>query len=97
MKKGAVCYFDPPYSPVVKGSFTKYTRDDFKDEDHIRLRDLAVTLKKRGVFVLLSHSDTPYIRGLYAGKGWTLKEVRMARAINSDALKRGKVGELLIY
>lgn len=97
-ERGAVCYLDPPYLPLTTGSdFTKYTANGFNHEDHVRLHDLALKLKKRGVFVLLSNSDSPLTRSLYSTKNWTLKEVSMARSINSSGGKRGKVGELLIY
>ena len=96
--KGSVVYLDPPYVPASKtADFTKYTANGFGPDDHIRLRDMALKLKKHGVFVLLSNSDTPFVRGLYSTKDWTLHEVRMARNINSKGDGRGKVGELLIY
>ena len=96
--KGDVCYFDPPYVPASATSdFTSYTAKGFGPNDQIRLRDFALAAKKRGAFVLLSNSDTPLTRSLYSGKNWTLKEVQMARSINSSGDKRGKVGELLIY
>lgn len=96
--KKDVVYLDPPYVPANETSdFTKYTAKGFSPDDHIRLRDVALKLKKRGVFVLLSNSDTPFTRSLYSKKDFTLKEVQMARAINSKGTARGKVGELLIY
>jgi DNA adenine methylase len=96
-KPGDVVYADPPYVPLnTTSDFTKYTANGFTNDDHVRLRDTALALKKRGVFVLLSNSGTPFVRSLYTKKDWTLKEVQMARAINSSGDKRGKVGELLI-
>jgi len=90
-------YLDPPYAPVSKTSnFTGYTRFGFTDEDQSNLRDLALRLKRRGVRVVLSNSDAPVIRDLYAGPDWTVREISAARAINSDAEKRGCVTELLI-
>lgn len=98
LRKNDVIYYDPPYVPKsATADFTKYTADGFGPEDQKRLHDVALKLKKRGVFVLLSNSDTPPVRELYRKKDWTLKEVRMARAINNDGAGRGKVGELLIY
>lgn len=95
-KPGDCVYADPPYVPLNQTSdFTKYTANGFTDEDHIRLRNTALLLKQKGVFVLLSNSDTPFVRSLYK-KDWILREVQMARAINSKGDSRGKVGELLI-
>jgi DNA adenine methylase len=96
--KGDIVYLDPPYVPLNPTSdFTKYTANGFTNEDHIRLRDTALGLKQKGVFVLLSNSDTPFVRSLYKKKDWTLREVQMMRAINSVGDKRGKVSELLIW
>lgn len=95
-EKGDCLYLDPPYVPRnTTSDFTSYTAAGFGPQDQIRLRDFAVAAKKKGAFVLLSNSDTPLVRSLYVG--WKLKEVQMARSINSSGDKRGKVGELLIY
>ena len=63
---------------------------------HIALRDQAIAWKRLGAFVLISNSDTPVTRELYKDFK-NLKEVSMARAINSSGGKRGKIGELLIW
>jgi DNA adenine methylase len=43
---------------------------------------------------MLSNSDTPFIRSLYRGFG--IDRVRCARAINSNAAKRGDVDEVIM-
>lgn len=86
-------YFDPPYDKVKSDSFTAYTSSSF---DHARLAGYASALVKHGCKVMLSHSDTPYIRTLYPAPTWSMYEVQCARSINSDGAKRGKVGELII-
>lgn len=97
-KPGDFAYFDPPYYPLTKTSnFTSYGADGFGDADHVRLRDLAIYLKTKGVRVLLSNSNAPRVRELYAPEfGFTIEEVQAARAINSKGDKRGKITELLI-
>jgi DNA adenine methylase len=46
----------------------------------------------------LSNSDTPLVRELYSGAlGFGLRRVEARRNVNSDAKKRGAVGELLIW
>ncbi len=95
-KEGDFIYFDCPYWPVSASSdFTAYTKEPFGPAEQERLRDLALRLKKRGCRVLLSNADVPPVRALYA-KGFTIERVEARRAINSDASKRGNVGELLI-
>jgi len=88
-------YFDPPYYPLSPTSnFTAYSRYSFNEEDQIRLRDTFAKLAKRGVKVMLSNSDCPFIRGLYSD--FKSHEILATRAINSDANKRGKISELLV-
>lgn len=91
---GDFVYFDPPYVPVSATSFVDYTSDGFEAKEQIRLRDLALELKQRGVHVMLSNSDTPLVRQLYAD--FELHEVQARRSVNSDGKGRGKVGELII-
>jgi DNA adenine methylase len=97
-KKGDFVYFDPPYYPVSKtASFTSYTKESFLDKEQIELRDTFVELHKRGCFVMLSNSDTPFINKIYSEpKGLRITKVQAGRAINSDASKRGKITEVLV-
>ena len=73
----------------------------FRIAEHVRLRDLCVTLARRGARVVLSNSSADAIRVLYREEPFAslfvVEEVGAARAINSDASKRGKVVELLAY
>ena len=92
---GDFCYFDPPYISVSKtAEFTSYTAGGFRHADQITLRDTALRLKARGVHVLLSNSDTPTTRELYAR--FELREITRGGGMNSDTTKRARVGELLI-
>jgi DNA adenine methylase len=99
-KKGDFIYFDPPYYPVSKtASFTSYTKEDFLDKEQIELRDTFLALHKRGCFVMLSNSDTPFINKIYKEiktEGININKVQAGRAINSKGTKRGKVNEVLI-
>lgn len=88
-------YFDPPYYPLsATSSFTAYSRDFFGENEQIKLRDTFKILAERGVKVMLSNSDCPFIRELYCD--FNIYEISAARAINSKAEKRGKITELLI-
>jgi DNA adenine methylase len=92
---GDFAYFDPPYDPVTPtASFTSYTAGSFGHDEQRALADLARTLVARGVRVMLSNSDTPFVRSLY--KGFTIDRVKCARAINSDATRRGEVDEVIV-
>lgn len=88
-------YFDPPYYPLSPTSnFTAYSSCCFNENDQIRLKNTFAELSVRGVKVMLSNSDCPFIRELY--KEFNIHEISAARAINSNAKKRGKITELLI-
>ncbi len=94
-KAGDFLYFDPPYDPVTTtANFTSYTADSFGPDEQRALADTARELVARGCQVMLSNSDTPFIRSLY--KGFRVDRVKCPRAINSNAAKRGDVDELII-
>ncbi|OHA57847.1 MAG: hypothetical protein A2114_01020 [Candidatus Vogelbacteria bacterium GWA1_51_14] len=97
-KKGDFVYFDPPYYPVSKtASFTSYTAEMFLEDEQTELCDIFVELHKRGCFVMLSNSDTPFINKIYSGiTGVKITKVKAGRAINSKGSKRGKITEVLI-
>jgi DNA adenine methylase len=95
--KGDFVYFDPPYDPVSdSASFTGYSLNGFDKSEQERLRDLCDLLTLRGVHVMVSNSDTPFVRDLYSGPNYTINPVRARRAINSDPLRRGLTDELVI-
>lgn len=88
-------YFDPPYYPIsTTSSFTGYSRYGFTTDDQIKLREVFGTLADRGVKVMLSNSDCPFIQELYAD--FPIHTIYASRAINSKACRRGKITELLI-
>ena len=96
-RKGDLVYFDPPYVPLsVTSAFTSYTAGGFGPADQKRLRNVARQLKRRGVHVLLSNSDTPQVRELYA-QGFHRRRVQATRTISSKADRRGKIDELIIW
>jgi DNA adenine methylase len=94
-RRGDFLYFDPPYDPVTQtANFTSYTPDAFGPDHQRALADTARSLVARGCRVMLSNSDTLFIRSLY--KGFHIDRVKCGRAINSNASKRGDVDEVII-
>lgn len=92
---GDFVYFDPPYDPVgATADFTSYTPDSFGAADQARLADVFRQLAGRGCAVMLSNSDTPLVRRLYAG--FRVDRVFCARAINSRGDARGAVAEVIV-
>ena len=97
-KSGDFIYLDPPYYPInATSSFTSYTAEGFLEKEQTELRDTFVKLHKKGCFVMLSNSDTPFINDLYSGlDGITINRITAGRAINSKASGRGKITEVLV-
>ena len=92
---GDFVYLDPPYVPLSRtANFTKYTSGSFTVEDQRRLAETVRELADRGCRLLLSNSDTPLVRELYAGL--SIETVLAPRMINSDVAGRAKIGELAI-
>lgn len=88
-KSGDFVYLDPPYYPLSRSSsFTKYTRYDFTEREHVELAHVFRDLDRKGCKVLLSNSNTEFIKKLY--KGYTIEEVDALRAINCKAYGRKK-------
>lgn len=96
-RQGDFAYFDPPYDPVTDpASFTGYTLDGFNRDEQRRLKELCDTLTARSVKLIVSNSDTPFIRELYTDDRYTIQDVQARRNINSVAAGRGKIGEVFI-
>ena len=97
-KAGDFVYFDPPYYPISStSSFTSYTKDGFAEKEQVELRDTFAELSSKGCYVMLSNSDSAFIRDTYGRlKNVTITTVSAGRAINSKATGRGKITELVI-
>jgi DNA adenine methylase len=94
-EKGDFIYFDPPYQPISKtANFTGYTKNAFRSEDQERLALTFRKLSRRGCHVMLSNSDSEYVRDLYSK--FHIETVKANRAINCKGERRGAVNELLI-
>lgn len=94
-EKGHMIYADPPYAPVSKtANFVSYQAGGFTWQDQEELAKLLRQLSRRGVKFILSNADMPEVRKLYSG--FTIEQVMMARNVNSNSAKRGKVAEVLV-
>lgn len=94
-KKGDFVYFDPPYQPLNKtSSFTSYTKEPFGEKEQVKLSKVFRELDKIGCKIMLSNSDTSFIRKLY--KNFRIEVVLAKRAINCKPSGRGAIKELVI-
>lgn len=95
-------YFDPPYKPLSNtSSFNSYAKDDFNDEEQLRLRNFCSLLEKKGHKWMLSNSDVKakdssdnFFDEIYSA--YSISRVMARRTINSNPEKRGELSELLI-
>lgn len=95
-------YFDPPYKPLSQtSSFNSYAKDEFNDDEQIRLRDFCNQLDSLKHKWMLSNSDVKgkdinddFFDDIYSS--FNISRVKARRNINSNAEKRGELNELLI-
>lgn len=88
-------YFDPPYKPLSEtSSFNSYAKDEFNDEEQIRLKNFCSKLNVLGHQWILSNSDVNFFDDLYSD--FTILRVDARRSINANPEKRGSLKELLI-
>lgn len=94
-KRGDVVYLDPPYLPLSPtANFTSYDLHPFGLAEHKRLARVFDDLTRRGVPSVLSNSCTPESERLY--QAHEIEFPLVARLINRDAEKRGKIKEILV-
>ncbi|MCU0324890.1 MAG: DNA adenine methylase [Spirosomaceae bacterium] len=97
-----IFYFDPPYKPLNETSnFNSYAKDEFDDDEQIRLRDFCTKLDFLNHTWILSNSDVKsknvdnnFFDDLYSG--FSILRVDAKRSINANPAKRGTLKELLI-
>lgn len=91
MQKGDAGYFDPPYDE----GFDAYTSEGFDRTLQIKLAQmLREASETRGVKIIASNSDTPFIRDIYS---WAnIEEVDEKRSIAANKDSREKAKCLLI-
>lgn len=94
--KGSFFYLDPPYIPVSPtANFTNYSAGGFNLASQEKLARFCDRLDRKGMYFLLSNSDTEWCRQTY--RHYNQTKVYRRGTINSDPTKRQKVTELLIY
>lgn len=93
-QEGDLVYLDPPYDPVsTTSSFVQYA-GSFTRDDQVRVKNTMDRLTRKGVKVLLSNSNTEFIRSLYSG--YDFVAITANRAIAANPKNRGQITELLI-
>lgn len=94
-KRGDLVYLDPPYIPLSpSSSFSKYSKNDFGLEDQLKLRDTIRDLTQKGVYIILSNSDTNLTREIF-GNDLELYHLNVNRSIAAKASSRNQVMEII--
>lgn len=94
-RRGDFIYFDPPYLPISAYSdFKRYTPDQFREADQVELARVFRELDAKGCRVVLSNSEHPRTRELYAG--FSIHVVSAPRFINCKPGGRGSISELVV-
>lgn len=84
-KKDDLVYFDPPYH----NTFTDYTKHTFKEKEQIKLKQAMDSLTKKNVYVIISNSDTEFIRELY--KEYTIVELSVKYSVGGDRKSKKEI------
>jgi len=94
--EGDLVYLDPPYLDLGRKSrtFHRYQPEAFGEEGHRRLARVFRELDARGCHVVLSNSNVPMARELYAG--FHLKVLRTVRTMNSRIKNRSGWSEVVV-
>jgi len=95
-------YLDPPYKPLsATSNFNSYAKDEFNDQQQIRLRDFCKELTVHSYKWMLSNADVKekdfknnFFDDIYSE--FLIDRVKAKRIINSNSAKRGELNELLI-
>jgi len=88
--KNTLFYFDPPYKPLSEtSSFNSYAKDEFNDQEQIRLRDFCHKLNLLNYTWILSNSDVKgkdendnFFDELYSD--YNIQRVDAKRSINAN-------------
>ena len=89
-RAGDFVYLDPPYHKT----YNAYRADRFGDQSHLELAAQVEMLSRKGVFVMLSNSDTEFIRNTY--RGFHTQEIMAPRSVSCKGDSRKDARELLI-
>lgn len=93
VNEGDFVFLDPPYLPVGEwGDFKRYTKEQFYDEDHVRLADAVKRLHRKNAWAVLTNSNHPLVHQLYGEFTMTVKNTKR----NISCRSKTRTGEDVI-
>lgn len=92
-RKGDLVFLDPPYLPISQNSdFKRYTKEQFREDDHRVMRSVVESLRDRGCTIIITNSNHPLMYELYGE--FSIKVIETRRNINARA--DGRKGQDII-
>lgn len=87
-KPGDFIFLDPPYLPISENSdFKRYTKEQFYEEDHIKLSNQVRLLSEKGCHVILTNSNHPLVHELYSPYKIDVVQTKRHISCKGDARK----------
>lgn len=81
---GDFVFLDPPYVPVsAYADFKRYTKEQFREDDHRCLAEQVEKLRQRGCYIIETNSSAPLVYELY--RAYQVEVIPTKRAISSKA------------
>jgi len=77
-------------------SFTTYTAENFLEKEQKLLAEVFKKLDKKSCKVMLSNSDTEFIKNLYKEYKQNIHIVKANRMISCNGAGRGKINEIVV-
>lgn len=98
--QGTVAFLDPPYVPLDTrkegGNFTGFNGAGFSLRDQRELEAVCREAAERGACVIVSQSDSRFVRLVWGKQGWQMNESKGRRNVNRNGAGRGEVAELIL-
>lgn len=89
-QEGDFVFLDPPYVPVSRyADFKRYTKDQFRENNHRELASKVTELQLRGCHVLLTNSNHPLVTQLYGDHETTVVQTKRHVSCHGDS-RRGE-------
>ena len=96
-KRGDFVYLDPPYVPDDFCKYSmNYANNEWDEDDFLDLVEMVEELDERGCYVMLSNSDSKFIRKHFPKKKYRVIKLPIHRSLSPNKDKRGYQYELLI-
>ena len=93
-RPGDVIYCDPPYVPLTEtANFTGYSSGGFGLKEQEKLAEMARSLSKKGVNVVISNHDTVFTQTAYESA--QIISFQVQRFISCKGNSRGQASEML--